>query len=781
MNGKARVRTREECVDLTADDDEVLEISTTPAPVDPQQQLHVKLAKIAERRARRELERGARLASNTAADAVVIDSDEHRPRKIARREGSSRVHQRPNSAGPSQRRSNAAPFHPPHAGPSRRPNNAPSPKSMIIEILSDDEPVAQNFMIVDKAEEQHDHLHGRNDSGNGRDHGRVDDSDDDIMIIETDLLPIVDPEPATTGGLPTPRQTPQAVPEEEEQVYRSDMNDLYEPTPLAKASSPVRETDPGPSSLQPRIATNSLITPESGAWTQGEMRHESTMVRPPWVLSRFSQLYGNLERKWQSVGSPGAINEIRQREGMIAIATSSSEGHSDAEAALNGVSPDRDAYNRGGAVAVFNGKQSLRIDLHQRKDKGDGPKYYNVNDVQFVPWLPDDSRLRLVSAGSDCTIQTVVLSVGDDEDEDDRVPVSEWEGTPVWIKMRKKMKEKSEDVSFRDYTDQNKEPSQLLFLPEPQNTVNVLAVTFTDGSVEMYKGLPSKKKGPLFKCEVGSKEPTALWGHGSSANSLFVSSTKWEDSDSAHVMLSVDGVTTVFALPEDGDNMALSPDGGTLAAFTALSPSRCRVHLLDARARSTKPLHSVNLEPFRHTHVLGMMSQPGEPCDCPAEVSAAAFSPDGVYLAVGRNDDTVHVYDVRMMRQDSGLGKVTRSPVQMYEHTGGDVQPRRAGRMGQCELSGITDLQWVEGNRRRPGLITGGDDGIVRLWDVQVNADGEKRQNGIALGEASYAISAMSLGARPDADHPLVFGDAGGTMHVFSRQPGGYLFDDMFL
>lgn len=45
------------------------------------------------------------------------------------------------------------------------------------------------------------------------------------------------------------------------------------------------------------------------------------------------------------------------------------------------------------------------------------------------------SRLRLVSAGSDCTIQTVVLSVGDDEDEDDRVPVSEWEGTPVWIKM----------------------------------------------------------------------------------------------------------------------------------------------------------------------------------------------------------------------------------------------------------------------------------------------------------------------------------------------------------
>lgn len=76
---------------------------------------------------------------------------------------------------------------------------------MIIEILSDDEPVAQNFMIVDKAEEQHDHLHGRNDSGNGRDHGRVDDSDDDIMIIETDLLPIVDPEPATTGGLPVCR------------------------------------------------------------------------------------------------------------------------------------------------------------------------------------------------------------------------------------------------------------------------------------------------------------------------------------------------------------------------------------------------------------------------------------------------------------------------------------------------------------------------------------------------------------------------------------------------
>lgn len=41
-------------------------------------------------------------------------------------------------------------------------------------------------------------------------------------------------------------------------------------------------------------------------------------------------------RERADLGLWAAINEIRQREGMIAIATSSSEGHSDAEAALNG-------------------------------------------------------------------------------------------------------------------------------------------------------------------------------------------------------------------------------------------------------------------------------------------------------------------------------------------------------------------------------------------------------------------------------------------------------------
>lgn len=104
-------------------------------------------------------------------------------------------------------------------------------------------------------------------------------------------------------------------------------------------------------------------------------------------------------------------------------------------------------------------------------------------------------------------------------------------------------------------------------------------------------------------------------------------------------------------------------------------------------------MYDVRRGDSRHTSAVNLPPSSFQlPDDAYPEVRTAKWSPDGIFLAVGKNDDVVDVYDVR------GLG---RGPVLSMRH-----KTHRS-------FYGITVLEWTtETGLRTPnlGLLTGGGD-----------------------------------------------------------------------
>ncbi len=126
-----------------------------------------------------------------------------------------------------------------------------------------------------------------------------------------------------------------------------------------------------------------------------------------------------------------------------------------------------------------------------------------------------------------------------------------------------------------------------------------------------------------------------------------------------------------------GDKLALSTRGNGNAHI---------LRLYDIGKRDGRAIATIGLEQYatRHDGFEG-------------EVNCSAFSPDGLFLALARNDGQTHVYDVRYLR---------RGPMFVYEHK------------GECRASSLADrygavkAQWVQSARsQRIGLVTGGEDG----------------------------------------------------------------------
>jgi hypothetical protein len=83
-----------------------------------------------------------------------------------------------------------------------------------------------------------------------------------------------------------------------------------------------------------------------------------------------------------------------------------------------------------------------------------------------------------------------------------------------------------------------------------------------------------------------------------------------------------------------------------------------------------------------------------------------AFSSDGIYLALGRDDNCAHVYDTRFLKERGVLFEFKHSELNYKspEHI----------------FYGVVGLQWVETRAGRLGLITGGNDGMGLLFHVRV-------------------------------------------------------------
>jgi WD40 repeat protein len=104
--------------------------------------------------------------------------------------------------------------------------------------------------------------------------------------------------------------------------------------------------------------------------------------------------------------------------------------------------------------------------------------------------------------------------------------------------------------------------------------------------------------------------------------------------------------------------------------------------LYDVRRKSSKSIIECDLERFTE--------------NTDGEVTCAAFSPDGIYLAAARSDNRTDIYDAR---------NIGRGVIHVFEHSG----PSR-GSPGS-ESYGVVEAVWVESPSRRLGLVTGGNDG----------------------------------------------------------------------
>lgn len=155
------------------------------------------------------------------------------------------------------------------------------------------------------------------------------------------------------------------------------------------------------------------------------------------------------------------------------------------------------------------------------------------------------------------------------------------------------------------------------------------------------------------------------------------------------------------------------------------------------------PMQVTALQPFVLNNTRGFES----------EVTSAKFSPDGMLIALARNDNSTHIYDIR---------NLLCGPLYKLRHNGHDKNKWTGG-----ENYGVTHIEWesewYRGAEHGLGLVSGGGDGTVLLWDL-LHALGEPRK----VAQAHYGITTFSLGDHSKGEKSLIVGDCGGNIHIYS-------------
>ncbi|KAG8872491.1 hypothetical protein FRB97_007575 [Tulasnella sp. 331] len=141
------------------------------------------------------------------------------------------------------------------------------------------------------------------------------------------------------------------------------------------------------------------------------------------------------------------------------------------------------------------------------------------------------------------------------------------------------------------------------------------------------------------------------------------------------------------------ENLDVDPIGQriSLVSFDMKSAgSQHTLDFLDLRAPSMQSVHHQDLPRFTNGG---------------GQVLSASFSPDGIFWACARDDNTAHVWDSRFMNRDG-------NPMRILSH-GPGLDPKDA--------YGVTAMTWINhhGSSSRPVLVTGGDDGRILEWDIR--------------------------------------------------------------
>ncbi|TFY52122.1 hypothetical protein EVJ58_g10187 [Rhodofomes roseus] len=350
-------------------------------------------------------------------------------------------------------------------------------------------------------------------------------------------------------------------------------------------------------------------------------------------------------------------------------------------------------------------------------------KHYAVQDVQFNPAYPT----RIASSANDLTVRIWDCDQVFNEDEES----PEDEANP-------EDKQSPEPVHTEEY---ECTMGKLLFKPgEP-----VLAMGGHDGSVYVLRDEGRTPIASRLRLARGKTDETGdiAWGCGPLSDKLFASSmTKAEKAFSGtHKVfdMTTERPICTMEIQEAGDSIAVHPAGTFVAIATKPSKRAHTLYLFDGRRLGSQPVHTLALDSFQQS------------------VTTMKFSPDGVYLALARDDNTTDVYDARFL----GRGKL-----HAFTHEPGNVLTYTK------DVYGVVEAQWVEGHPSGLGLVTGGCDGAcvtlalvaggmaegpvgcVRLWDVRL-ADSDPN-NGLPIAQCGHDLGHFSLGDPSRDEMPLV-------------------------
>lgn len=342
-------------------------------------------------------------------------------------------------------------------------------------------------------------------------------------------------------------------------------------------------------------------------------------------------------------------------------------------------------------------------------------KQNTVNDVKFDPLSSS-----FVSSGTDHIVQVWNLQ---DECYGKGVKLGQYQSTPY-------------DIVFKPGTSTLAigERKLFVFLLEGETSISVGSSLHPLPPVAAFELSP-----PGIDSNVGAM----VWGSGPTERCLFASSEPIDTNEfvGCHRIFDVERNTSaIINAKEAGDALCIDPFGKNLFLATRGSIGRNILRRYDVRTGTADKTAQFDLDQF--------------PSNIEGEINDSTCSPDGIYLALARNDNHVHVYDCRMFRS-------TRNVLFDYSHDSpSHVAPG-------SHSYGIVKAQWVTSISGRLGLVSGGADGCVRLWDPLRAA--ESKKNGIVLAEVNSDVAHFSLGDHFKGEHQLIVGDCGGEVSIFDR------------
>ncbi|KAJ6581887.1 WD40-repeat-containing domain protein [Mycena capillaripes] len=426
----------------------------------------------------------------------------------------------------------------------------------------------------------------------------------------------------------------------------------------------------------------------------------------------------------------GSINSILQHNGRVVVCSNTAGGN---------VEGETDPYNKPGTlISWFSRDPSKILDLERREASSvqlpawvefpppirvngrwkvtGGPQpageqgqenrtHYSVHSIAFDP-----ISNTLASAGADKHVRTWKFDANNN-------------GEPYSKSHSYQYKVKNRIVSPHELA--FKPGGSLLAIGEQRLTIKDFSV---ENGGEVTFNLVDKRD------QDEHTTGAIAWGFGATSSLIFASSEPVDkiNPNGQHRAFDTEALRPLFKFDATEAGDALCVDStGDIAALVTNNNIDSLLRIYDIRRKAGTAMQTQRLEPFTSEDY---------------EVNSMAFSSDGIYLALGRDDNCTHVYDSRMLK---------RGVLMNFQHSN-----MRFSSNDQ-NFFGVVGVKWVESRSSRLGLVTGGNDGCIRLWNP-LHANDE----GTVLAQADSDIAYFTLGDRFQGEHELVMGDSSGAVYI---------------